>query len=257
MPHGPWPARGAAVHAVTYTRGPAAPAGGEAACLGPRFGCPGPSATLQVGPREESPRPWMHERGREGERERERERERLLHAGPSCRTVLIYLIGDQPRAILTMAILTMAILTIRLYSHHGRRGAHLVGDQPRARHERRCLGRIADRGLAPLQHRHGRTLRRPPVAGPELGCCAPSSKLALALAALGDSAHPGGEAGPRGAQPRPRVLEPCSRLQRRRLHGLRSRAGMAAAAGDVILSGFASIYFERVLKSVEETYSVR
>ena len=33
--------------------------------------------------------------------------------------------------------------------------------------------------------------------------------------------------------------------------------GMAAAAGDVILSGFASIYFERVLKSVEETYSVR
>jgi len=32
--------------------------------------------------------------------------------------------------------------------------------------------------------------------------------------------------------------------------------GMAAAAGDVILSGFASIYFERVLKSVEETYSV-
>ena len=31
---------------------------------------------------------------------------------------------------------------------------------------------------------------------------------------------------------------------------------MAAAAGDVILSGFASIYFERVLKSVEETYSV-
>ena len=33
--------------------------------------------------------------------------------------------------------------------------------------------------------------------------------------------------------------------------------GMSAAAGDVILSGFASIYFERVLKSVEETYSVR
>ena len=32
--------------------------------------------------------------------------------------------------------------------------------------------------------------------------------------------------------------------------------GMAAAAGDVILSGFASIYIERVLKSVEETYSV-
>merc|ERR1711935_1157693 len=32
--------------------------------------------------------------------------------------------------------------------------------------------------------------------------------------------------------------------------------GMAATAGDVILSGFASIYFERVLKSVEETYSV-
>ena len=143
-------------------------------------------------------------------------------------------------------------------THSGRRGAHLVGDQPRARHERRCLGRIADRGLAPLQHRRGRTLRRPPVAGPELGCCAPSSKLALALAALGDSAHPGGErGGPRSAQPRPRVLEPCSRLQRRRLHGLRSRAGMAAAAGDVILSGFASIYFERVLKSVEETYSVR
>jgi len=33
--------------------------------------------------------------------------------------------------------------------------------------------------------------------------------------------------------------------------------GMGAAAGDVILSGFASIYFERVLKSVDETYSVR
>jgi len=32
--------------------------------------------------------------------------------------------------------------------------------------------------------------------------------------------------------------------------------GMGAAAGDVLLSGFASIYFERVLKSVEETYSV-
>ena len=139
---------------------------------------------------------------------------------------------------------------------------HAVPKSPIAlrltKQERRRLGCLAARRVAPLQHRHGRTLRRPPVAGPELGCCAPSSKLALALAALGDSSVPGGErGGPRGAQPRPRVLEPCSRLQRRRLHGLRSRAGMAAAAGDVILSGFASIYFERVLKSVEETYSVR
>lgn len=31
---------------------------------------------------------------------------------------------------------------------------------------------------------------------------------------------------------------------------------MGAAAGDVILSGFCSIYFERVLKSTDETYSV-
>ena len=87
MPHGPWPARGAAVHAVTYTRGPAAPAGGEAACLGPRFGCPGPSATLQVGPREESPRPWMHERGREGERGRERGCSMLGLAAGLCSSI--------------------------------------------------------------------------------------------------------------------------------------------------------------------------
>ena len=32
--------------------------------------------------------------------------------------------------------------------------------------------------------------------------------------------------------------------------------GMGAAVGDVVLSGFASIYFEKVLKSTDETYSV-
>ena len=32
--------------------------------------------------------------------------------------------------------------------------------------------------------------------------------------------------------------------------------GMAASLGDVILSGFVSIYFEKVLKSKAETYSV-
>ena len=32
--------------------------------------------------------------------------------------------------------------------------------------------------------------------------------------------------------------------------------GMAASLGDVILSGFVSIYFEKVLKSKTETYSV-
>ena len=45
----------------------------------------------------------------------------------------------------------------------------------------------------------------------------------------------------------------ASQLEAWRHYGI----GMGAAAGDVILSGFASIYFERVLKSVDETYSVR
>ena len=45
----------------------------------------------------------------------------------------------------------------------------------------------------------------------------------------------------------------ASQLEAWRHYGI----GMGAAAGDVLLSGFASIYFERVLKSVDETYSVR
>lgn len=44
----------------------------------------------------------------------------------------------------------------------------------------------------------------------------------------------------------------ASQLEAWRRYGI----GMGAAAGDVILSGFASIYFERVLKSIDETYSV-
>ena len=114
-----------------------------------------------------------------------------------------------------------------------------------------------------------RDSQTPLCAVAELGCCAPSIELARARAALGASLlprgegqeerakrrGPRGEGGLRGAQPWPRVLEPgaSSVADSTAFH----RAGMAAAAGDVILSGFASIYFERVLKSVEETYSVR
>jgi hypothetical protein len=53
---------------------------------------------------------------------------------------------------------------IQLYTHFGRRGAHLIRDQPRARHER-CIGRIADRSLAPLQHRHARQSDAPLCSG--------------------------------------------------------------------------------------------
>ena len=45
----------------------------------------------------------------------------------------------------------------------------------------------------------------------------------------------------------------------RRDHEHRYRSfmiGMAASFGDVVLSGFVSIYFEKVLKSKSETYSV-
>ena len=59
----------------------------------------------------------------------------------------------------------------------------------------------------------------------------------------------------RADQPLPRVLEPAASSVADSTSS--DHPGMAAAAGDVILSGFASIYFERVLKSVEETYSVR
>ena len=44
----------------------------------------------------------------------------------------------------------------------------------------------------------------------------------------------------------------ASQLEAWRHYGI----GMGAAAGDVLLSGFASIYFERVLKSADEVYSV-
>ena len=109
---------------------------------------------------------------------------------------------------------------------------------------------------------HGQT---PPLHAPLLRSAwawlphAPSIRLARALAALGDSSLPEEQSSESIREGRPAT---ASGARASRLHSVADSTssdhpGMAAAAGDVILSGFASIYFERVLKSVEETYSVR
>ena len=88
---------------------------------------------------------------------------------------------------------------------------------------------------------------------------APSIRLARALAALGDSSPPEELSSESIREGRPATASGAraSRLYSVADSTASDHPGMAAAAGDVILSGFASIYFERVLKSVEETYSVR